>query len=141
MLFSDHRIAEGIVLVIIFDQGAGQLGAFLDAEALGQRAGGDIADHDLDRNDFDLADQLFAHVEAADEVGRHADIAEQGEDMLGNPVVQHALAVDGALFLGVEGGGVILEILDDGAGFRTFIQDFGLAFVNLATTGHSGAYS
>src|SRR3546814_3321971 len=29
-----------------------------------------------------------------------------------NAVVDHALAVDGALFLGVEGGRIILEILD-----------------------------
>ena len=73
MLVGDHRVAERVVLVIIFDDRAGQLRAFLDPEPLGERACGDVADHDLDRDDLDLADQLLAHVEAADEVGRDAD--------------------------------------------------------------------
>ena len=73
MLVGDHRIAERIVLVIIFDDRARQLGAFLDPEALRDRARGDVADDDLDRDDLDLADQLLAHVDAADEVGRDAD--------------------------------------------------------------------
>ena len=73
MLVGDHRVAERVVLVIIFDDRARQLRAFLDPEALRQRAGGDVADDDLDRDDLDLADQLLAHVEAADEMGRHAD--------------------------------------------------------------------
>ena len=50
--------------------------AFLQAQALRQRAGGDVAHHDLERDDLHLADQLLAHVEAAHEVGRHADLAE-----------------------------------------------------------------
>ena len=57
-----------------------------------ERAGGDVAHHHLDRHDLDLADQLLAHVEPADEMGRDADRAEQGEDMLGDAVVEHALA-------------------------------------------------
>ena len=65
-----------------------------------------------------------------------ADMAEQGENMLADPVVDHALAVDRALFLGVECGRIVLEILNDGAGLRAFIKNFGLAFINLATTGH-----
>ena len=73
MLVGDHRVAERVVLVIIFDDRARQLRAFLDPEPLRQRAGGDVAHHDLDRDDLDLADQLLAHVEPADEVGRDAD--------------------------------------------------------------------
>src|SRR3546814_9220444 len=83
-----------------------------------------------------LADQLFAHVEAADEMVRHADIAEQGEDMLGNAVVEHALAVDRPTLLRVEGGRVVLEILDQRARFGAFVEDLGFAFVNLAAAGH-----
>src|SRR5208283_421757 len=41
MLFRNHRIVERIVLVIEFDDRAGQLRAFLDAEARRKRAGGD----------------------------------------------------------------------------------------------------
>ena len=138
MLVGDHRIAERIVLVIIFDDRARQLRAFLDPEPLRQRAGGDVADDHLDRHDLDLADQLLAHVEAADEVRRHADLAEQREDMLGNAVVEHALAVDRALLLGVERGRVVLEILDQRAGLGTLVEDLGLAFVDLAAAGHAG---
>src|SRR3546814_18442591 len=56
--------------------------------------------------------------------------------MLGNAVVEHPLAGDRALFLGVEGGRVVLEILDERAGLRTLIEDLGLAFVDLAAAGH-----
>jgi hypothetical protein len=54
-------------------------------------------------------DQLLAHVEPADEMGRHADVVQMLEDVLRNPVVEHALAVDHLVLLGIEGGGIILE--------------------------------
>jgi hypothetical protein len=72
---------------------------FLDAEPLRKRARRRRCDHHLDRNDLDLADQLLAHVEPADEVGRDADRRERGEDMLGDAVVEHALAADRAALL------------------------------------------
>ena len=50
--------------------------ALLEPEARRQRAGGDVAHDHLEGNDLDLADQLLAHVEAAHEVRRHADLAE-----------------------------------------------------------------
>jgi glucose-6-phosphate-specific signal transduction histidine kinase len=49
-------------------------------------------------------------------VRRHADLAEQGEEVFGNAVVEHALAGDRALLLRVERGRIVLEILDEGAG-------------------------
>jgi 2-oxoisovalerate dehydrogenase E1 component len=140
VLFGDQRIAQRIVLVVVFDQRVRQRLAFLDAEALGDRAGGDIAHHDFDRDDLDLPDELLAHVEAADEVGRDADVVEAREDIFADAVVDHALAVDRALLLGVEGGGVVLEILDQRARFRPFVEDLGLAFVDLAATGHNPAW-
>jgi hypothetical protein len=63
-------------------------------------------------------------------------ICRAGEEMLGDAVVEHALAGNGALLLGVEGSRVVLEILDQGAGFRTLVEDLGLAFVDLAAAGH-----
>ena len=57
--------------------------------------------------------------------------------MFGNTVVEDALAVDRALLLRVEGGGVVLEILDQRAGLGAFVEDLGLAFVDLAATGHA----
>ena len=50
--------------------------AFLEAQALGQRTGGDVADHHFERNDLDLAHQLLAHVEGAQEMGRDAELVE-----------------------------------------------------------------
>ena len=41
-----------------------------------EAAGGDVAHHDLQRDDLDLADELLAHVQTPDEMGRHADLAE-----------------------------------------------------------------
>ena len=63
-------------------------------------------------------------------------VGERGEDMLGDAVVEHALAADRAALLGVEGGRVVLEILDQRAGLGTLVEDLGLAFVDLAATSH-----
>ena len=38
--------------------------------------------------------------------------------------------------LGIKGGGVVLKILDQGAGFRSLKEDFRLAFVDLTAAGH-----
>jgi len=136
VLVGDHRIAERVVLQVIFDDRARQRRAFLDAEALGEAAGHDVPHHHLDRHDLDLADELLAHVEAADEVRRHPDVAEQREQMLGDAVVEHALARDRALLLRVEGGRVVLEVLDERAGLGALVQNLGLALVDLAAAGH-----
>ena len=93
----------------------------------------------LDRDDLHLPDQLLAHVEAADEMGGDADQVEQGEQMFGDAVVEHALAVDRTLLLRVEGGGVVLEILDQRAGLGALVEDLGLALVDLPAAGHARA--
>src|SRR3546814_10739984 len=99
MLFSDQRIAERVVLVIIFNERAGELLPLLDPEPLGERAGRDVAHDHLDRHDFHLPHKLFAHVEAADEMGRDTNLRQQCENMLGNAVIQYTLTADGAFFL------------------------------------------
>jgi hypothetical protein len=58
------------------------------------------------------------------------------EDVLGNAVVEHALAVQNLMLLGVESRGIILEKLDKGPRLRSFIKDFGLAFINAAAIFH-----
>src|SRR5690606_34118154 len=70
------------------------------------------------------------HVEAANEMGRNADLAELYENVLGNAVVEHPLAVNQRMLLVVEGGGVILEVLDEGTGLRTLVQHLGLALID-----------
>ena len=111
MLLRYHRIAERIVLVVELDDRARQLRAFLDAEPLRQRTGRDVAHHDFERNDLDLANQLLAHVEPANEMRRHADVIEVLKHIFGDAIVQHALAFDHLVLLCIEGGGVVLEML------------------------------
>ena len=134
----DHeaRIAKRIVLVIIFNNRARQLRALFDAEPCGERTRRNIAHHNFNRHNLDLPDELLAHVEPLDVVRGDANVAEQREEVLADPVVENTLAVDRALLLGVERGGIVLEVLDDRAGFGTLIEDLGLAFVDLAATGH-----
>ena len=126
---------ELVGLVVIFDDGAGQGFAFFEAEALGERAGDHVPDHHLDRDDLDFLDELLAHVEAAHEVGWNTDRGEPLHQIFGDAVVEDALAGDDALFLVVEGGGVVLEVLNECTGLRAFEQHFGLAFIHLAAAG------
>jgi hypothetical protein len=88
-----------------------QLGAFLDPERFDSEPAATLRTTTSIGTDLDLADQLLAHVEAADEVGRHADRLSAREDVLGDAVVEHALAADRAALLRVERGRVVLEIL------------------------------
>jgi len=71
-------------------------------------------------------------------MGRHADLVETGHEIFRQAVVQHALALDHVVFLGVEGGGVVFEILNEGSRFGAFIQDLGLALVHLGASCHVG---
>src|SRR5690606_5428788 len=73
------------------------------------------------------------------EVVLDADRAQFGHDVLADPVVQHALAFEAGLLLAVEGGGVVLEILDQSARLGAFVENLGLAFVDfLAPSGRHG---
>ena len=67
-------------------------------------------------------------------------LVQLGEDVLGNAVVEHALAVHDLVLLLVECGRIVLEELDQGARFRSLIKNFGFAFVNTATFGHELLY-
>ena len=67
--------------------------------------------------------------------------AERGEDMLGDAVVDDALAADRPALLRVERGRVVLEILNERAGLRTLVEDLGLALVNLAAASHGSRHS
>src|SRR3546814_5557649 len=69
-------------------------------------------------------------------MGRDADLAEPGHQVFGDAVVQHPLAGDGALFLVVERGRVVLEILYQSARLRSLEQDLGLALIDLSAARH-----
>src|SRR6185437_9935159 len=103
---------------------------------LRKRTRRDVAHDHLERHDLDFADQLLAHVEPADEMRRHADVVEMLEDVLGDAVVEDALAFDHLMLLGIEGGGIVLEMLDQRSGLRSLIEDLRLALVDAATAAH-----
>src|SRR6185437_2152652 len=138
VLLRHQRVAEAVVLIIVLDDGAGQAGAFGNAEPLGETAGGDVAEDDLQRNDLHFADQLLAHVQPADEMRRDADLGQAHHQVFADAVVEDPFAGDDALLLRIECGRIVLKILDQGAGFRSLEQDLGFAFVELAAAGHMG---
>ena len=136
-VFLGHqRIAKGVLLVGILHDGPGQPRALVQAQPLGHGPGGIVAHDHLQRDHLDLADQLFAHVQALYEMGRHADIAQPGHEELAQAVVEHALAVDHVTLLGVVGGGIVLEILHQGARLGPFIEHLRLALVDLVAPCH-----
>ena len=69
-------------------------------------------------------------------MGRYADAGQLGHQIFADAVVEDALALDHGLLLGIKRGGVVLEILDDGARLGAFVKDLGLAFVDDAASFH-----
>ena len=104
---------------------------------LRQRAGGDVAADHLQGDDLHLLDQLLAQVQPLDEVVLHADRVQPRHHIFADAVVDDALAFQHGLLLGVEGGGVVLEVLDQGAGLGTLVEDLRLALVDLLAAGHA----
>src|SRR5271163_1512441 len=66
----------------------------------------------------------------------HPDVVEVLKQVLRNPVVEDALALEHLMFLLVERGRIVLEVLDQGSRLRTFVKNLGLAFINAASTAH-----
>jgi len=48
-------------------------------------------------------------------MGRHPDVVEVLKQVLRNPVIEDALALDNLVFLGIERGRIVLEVLDQGS--------------------------
>src|SRR3954463_9580137 len=69
-------------------------------------------------------------------MGRHPDVVEVLKQVLRNPVVEDALAFDHLVFLGIERGRIVLEVLDQGSRLRALIKNLGLAFIYAASTAH-----
>jgi hypothetical protein len=69
-------------------------------------------------------------------VRRHADVVEVLEDVFGDAVVEHALAVDDLVLLGVERGRVVLEMLDQRSRLRPLVEDLRLALVDATAAVH-----
>src|SRR6266853_5357822 len=69
-------------------------------------------------------------------MGGHPDVVEVLKQVLRNPVVEDALALDHLMFLGIERGRIVFEVLDQGSRLRTLVKNLGLAFINAASTAH-----
>src|SRR5688500_15567790 len=69
-------------------------------------------------------------------MGRYSHRVQMIEDVFGNAVVQNALSVDDFMLLRVEGGGVVLEMLNQCSGLRPLIEDLGLALEDAAAAVH-----
>src|SRR5260370_2949664 len=69
-------------------------------------------------------------------MGGLSDVVEMLKQVLRNPVVEDAIALDHLMFLGIERGRIVLEVLDQGSRLRSFIKNLGLAFINAASTAH-----
>ena len=98
---------------------------------LGEGAGGDVADDDLQGHNGNLFHDGLPLVDLLDVVGGNALLFQVGHQAVGHLVVDDALALDGAFFQAVEGGGVVLVLHDQLLGIRGGEDLFGLAFVQL----------
>ena len=131
VVFVDHGVAQVVVLVAVLNDGLFQLGALGHAQALAQAAGGDIAHNDLQGYDVNLLHQGLPVGDFLDVVGGDAVLFQHLHEEIGHPVVNHALAGDGALLQAVEGGGVVLVIHQHHIGIVRCENLLGLALVNL----------
>ena len=126
-----QRIAQIVVFIAELDGGLLEDDALLDAEALGEAAGGDVADDDLERDDADLLHGGLAVTQLLDEVRRDALFLQQLHEVVRDLVVHNALAHDGAALEAVERGGVVLVGDDDAFRIVGRKDLLGLAFVKL----------
>src|SRR5262249_21461870 len=58
------------------------------------------------------------------------------EGVLGGAVVEDALSFDHLVLLRIEGGGVVLEVLNQRAGLGALVEDLRLALVDAAAAAH-----
>jgi hypothetical protein len=91
----------------------------------------------LEGNDLDFPNELFTQIHPLDEVVLDADAVQPRHDVFADAIVDDALALEHGFLRAVEGGGVVLEVLDQGAGFWTFIEDLGLALVDFLAACHA----
>jgi hypothetical protein len=69
-------------------------------------------------------------------MSRNSDVVQVLKNELGDPVVEHAFAIDHFVFLGIERGRVVFEMLNQSPRFRALIEDLGLAFVDAPAAVH-----
>ena len=137
MVGVDERVAETVVFIRELDGGGVKHNALLHAVPLGEGAGGDVADDDLEGDDGDLLDEGLPVGKLPHEVGGHALLLQQRHQVVGHPVVDDAFSGDSAPFFAVKGGGVVLVFDDQQFGVVGAKDHLGLAFVQLLQLLHS----
>src|SRR5262249_3014025 len=91
---------------------------------------------DLDLHDLAAPDEHVAIGEAPHQMRRDAVLFQVAEEHFRHSVVQHTLGHDGAAFLRVERGRVVLEVLDQEVRIRGAVDLLRLAFVEKLTAVH-----
>ncbi len=136
VFFRHQRIVQLVVLVIELDDRARQRRALFHAEALCDRARRNVAAHDFQRNDLNLANELLAHVHSLDEMRRRPNRVEVGHDERRNLIIQNAFAVQDRFLGAVKSRRVVFEMLNDGARLGSLVKNLGLAFIDFLATRH-----
>ena len=131
MVLVEQGIAQLVVFIGELDGGRVEYDALLHAVPLGEGAGGDVADDDLQGDDGDLLHQGLPVAELLHEVGGDALGLQTAHEVVGHAVVDGALTGDGALFQAVERGGVVLVGHDEQLGIVGAEHLFGLALIDL----------
>ena len=131
MITVQQGVTQLVVLIGELDGGLIEDNALLHAVVLGEGAGGDITDNDLQRDDGDLLDDGLALVDLLNKMGGNTLLLQVSHQAVGHLVVDDALAVDGALLQAVECGGVVLVGNDELLGVLGGEDLLGLAFVQL----------
>ena len=137
MVFIDHGVAQVVVFIRKLEHRNAHGGAFLQAKALREAAGGLISHDNLERDDADPFHQGFAVAELFDIMGFDAVFLQELKHIIRHFVVDNAFTDNGSLFLAVKGGGVVFII--DNAQIRIIgcKHFFCLALVHLLSFLHN----
>ena len=110
--------------------------AFLLAETTDETARDDVAHDDFKLNHVEPLDEHFAFADLFEEVRLNAAVFELLEKEFADFVVDDAFAVDDAVFLAVERGGVVLEVNQQLAGVVGLEDGFRFALVQKIALNH-----
>ena len=121
MFFGDQWITQTVVFVTVFNNRARHLRALFNSQSFGNGPSCVVAHNHLKRDNFAFAHQLFAHIQAFDEMRGDANCLQTVHEKFRQTVVQNTLTVDHVFLFGIERGGVIFEVLNDGSRLRSFV--------------------
>ena len=136
MAVVNHGIAQCIVLVAKFENGALEFRAFGETYAFCKRTRRNVADNNLKRNDADGFDRRFPVGKLFDKMSRNAFFFKHFHEIVRNAVVDNALARDCALLFAVKCGCIVLIVNDINTFDIGCVNLLCLAFVELLSLFH-----